>query len=99
MIVEHFLATVGPGRGDDFEVALREALTVIESAPQCEGAEVRRQIEDPSVFLVLITWGSVEDHMAFRASPLFEQWRALTHPFYEGQTFPSVTHFSDVLAR
>ena len=97
MIIEHAWLPVTPGREDDFASSIVAALPVIESAPGCHGAEVRRQIESPSTFLLLVRWTSVEAHMAFRASPLFDDWRSQTHPFYDSPA--TVTHFSEVLPR
>ena len=97
MIIEHAWLPVTPGREDEFASAIAAALPLIESAAGCHGAEVRRQIENPSTFLLVVRWTSVEDHMNFRASELFESWRRHTHPFYESPA--SVTHFSEVLAR
>lgn len=96
-MLEHALLVVRAGDEDDFESSMREALPLIESAPDCFGAEVRRQSENGSVYLLLVRWSSVETHMAFRATPLFDAWRELTHHFYE--TPPSVTHFFDPIER
>ena len=93
MIVEHALLSVTPGREAAFEASMATALPIIESAPGCHGAQVRRQHEDPSTYLLLVQWTSVEDHFAFRATPLFEQWRERTHPFYAAA--PTVTHFNE----
>ncbi|MDH2904035.1 MAG: antibiotic biosynthesis monooxygenase [Actinomycetota bacterium] len=97
MIIEHAWLPVTPGREEQFAASIAAALPIIESAPGCHGAEVRRQIENPSTFLLLVRWTSVEAHMDFRSSPSFEAWRAQTHPFYESPA--TVTHFSDVLPR
>ena len=97
MILEHAWLPVTPGREAQFEASTRLALPIIESAPDCLGAELRRQEENGSIYLLLVRWTSIEAHMAFRQSPLFEQWRSLTHPFYcEPAT---VTHFHDPLDR
>lgn len=97
MIVEHVMLTVTPGREEEYELAMVQALPVIESAPECHGAEVRRQVEDGSNYLLLIRWSSVEAHLAFRATPLFDEWRQLTHYFYSQP--PTVTHYREPLAR
>ena len=97
MIVEHVWILIIPGHQDAYESAVREALPFLESAPDCFGAELRRQIEDPNRYLLMIKWASVEAHMAFRASTLFEQWRALTLPHYAQPS--EATHFSEVLPR
>jgi heme-degrading monooxygenase HmoA len=95
MMLEHALLQVTPGREDEFEASMLTALPVITSAPNCFGAEVRRQHEDGSVYLLLVRWLSVEAHMEFRDSELFPQWQSLTHPFYS--TKPTVTHFHEPL--
>ena len=97
MMLEHALLTITPGRGAEFEASMIVALELIESAPSCHGAEVRRQSEDGSVFLLLVRWESIGAHMAFRETELFERWRSLTHPFYVSA--PSVTHFHEPLGR
>jgi len=95
--LEHALLQVTPGRETEFEASMREALPIIESAPGCHGAEVRRQSEDASVYLLLVNWSSIEAHMAFRETELFQRWRSLTHPFYVDP--PTVTHFHAPLDR
>ena len=97
MILEHALLPVTPGREAEFEASALRALPIIESAPDCFGAEVRRQEENGSLYLLLVRWASIEAHMAFRESPLFEPWRSLTHPFYSEPA--SVTHFHEPLGR
>ena len=97
MIIEHAWLPVTPGREEEFAASIAGALSIIEGAPGCHGAEVRRQIENSSTFLLLVRWTSVAAHMDFRASASFENWRSQTHPFYE---FPAtVTHFSEILER
>ena len=98
MIIEHAVLPVRPGMEAAFEAAMAKALRIIESAPGCHGAEVRRQIEDPSTYLLIVNWESVEDHMVgFRESAQFESWRKLTHPFYVER--PDVTHFATPITR
>ncbi len=97
MMLEHALLTITPGREGEFESSMKIALDVIEAAPGCHGAEVRRQAEDGSVFLLLVRWESIDAHMDFRETELFERWRSLTHPFYVSA--PSVTHFHEPLGR
>jgi heme-degrading monooxygenase HmoA len=97
MMLEHALLVIIPGREAEFESSVASALPIIESAPGCHGAEVRRQEEDASVYLLLVRWSSVEAHMTFRETAPFTQWRALTHPFYVNA--PVVTHFHDPVER
>lgn len=95
MVLEHALLRLTPGAETDFESSLADALAIIESAVGCFGAEVRRQIEDPTTYLLLVRWSSLEAHLAFRETELFTRWRALTAPHYV--QLPTVTHFSEPL--
>ena len=97
MINEHAVVRVDPDRAEAFEDAMRAAFAIIESAPGCHGAEIRRQHEDPSVYLLTVQWSNVAAHLDFRASVAFEQWRSATHPFYV--TPPEVTHFLEPINR
>jgi len=92
MIIEHAILPVIPGKEADFEASMLRAIPIMESHPKCHGVSVRRQLEDPSIYVLLVHWESYEAHMDdFRKSELFEQWRELTHPFYVEK--PTVTHF------
>lgn len=97
MILEHAVLHVRDGEGDAYERALVEALALIETAPHCYGAEVRRQIEDPNVFLLEVRWESVQAHLDFRATELFGAWRDLTHHFFD--VAPDVSHFGEPVER
>lgn len=97
MMLEHALLSIRPGEERAFEDSLREALPIIESAEGCFGAEVRRQAENDSIYLLLVRWSSIDAHLAFRTADLFTTWRSLTHPYY--RETPSVTHFHDPLTR
>ncbi len=97
MINEHAIIRIDPDTHEAYEAAVRRAFPIIESAPECHGAELRRQYEDPAVYLLTVRWTSVEAHLRFRATPLFEQWRAATHPFYASPA--EVTHFLEPIDR
>jgi len=99
MIMEHGLLPVIPGREEDFKASMKQALPIINVAPGCHGAEVRQGVENPSEFLLLVKWDSIDAHMAYRASDAFEQWRTLTHPFYTGKAGVDffITHFEEPL--
>ncbi|MCU1363722.1 MAG: antibiotic biosynthesis monooxygenase [Acidimicrobiaceae bacterium] len=96
-MLEHALLYVKNGEEDDFEASMRTALPIIESAPGCGGAEVRRQAENDSIYLLLVRWTSIDAHMTFRQTDLYASWRALTHPFYAQAI--NATHFHDPLER
>jgi heme-degrading monooxygenase HmoA len=86
----HFPIT--PGREDEFEQSLRKGREVVAASPGFVSMEYWRGIERPNVYLLHIVWDSVDAHMVgFRESPAFEQWKALTRPFFDGDA--SMEHF------
>ena len=93
MIVETATITVQPGREDEFLAALEQAKQVLAQAHGWRDIGVHRGIERPSVFLLAITWETLEDHtVGFRGSDLFVRWRELIGPHFDGT--PVVEHFA-----
>ena len=92
MILESAIMSVAPGREEEFLAALEQAKNVLAEAPGWQDIRVHRGIERPSTFLIGITWPTLEDHTeGFRGSALFDQWRALIGPHFDGP--PAVEHF------
>lgn len=95
MILEHALLPVVPGREADFEAALVEARPIISASPGFRRLAVSRCIEEPSTYLLLVEWETLEDHTeGFRESEAYQRWRGLLHHFYD--PMPSVTHFAAI---
>ena len=95
MILEHALLPVTPGREAEYEAAFAQAKALIKASPGCLGVQVSRCLEQPSQYLLLVQWETLEDHTeGFRGSPAFQQWRALLHHFYDPA--PVVEHFTEV---
>jgi heme-degrading monooxygenase HmoA len=93
MIVETATIAVQPGREDEFVRALEDAKLVLAQAHGWRGITVHRGIERPSVFLLAITWETLEDHTeGFRGGALFGQWRALIGPYFAEP--PEVEHWT-----
>lgn len=94
MILEAALLDVRPGEEAAFEAALRQARPLIAATPGFRSIAVRRGIETPNRYLLLVEWDRLEDHtIGFRQSPRYAEWRALLHRFYD--PFPRVEHFGE----
>jgi heme-degrading monooxygenase HmoA len=92
MILESALLDVKPGEEAAFEAAIKQARPLIAATPGFRAIAVRRCIETPNRYLLLVEWETLEDHtIGFRQSARYAQWRALLHRFYE--PFPRVEHF------
>lgn len=76
MICEIAQLEVAPADADAMAAALPLALAVARRDPGCRGAVGYQRHEDPTRFVVVIDWDSVEAHETFRASPGIEDYRS-----------------------
>ncbi len=96
MILEVAVLDVLPGHESEFQDAFADAERIIRSMKGYVNHELKRCIEKPSRFILLVNWQRLEDHTeGFRKSPQYEDWKALLHHFYD--PFPEVEHYRDVL--
>ena len=92
MILEVAILDIGKGTCDDFEAAFHEASPIISSIPGYISHALRRCLEKPNRYILLVNWQTVEAHtIGFRQSPEYQHWRALLHHFYD--PFPTVEHY------
>ena len=96
MILERAIFAIKPGTAGDFKAAFAKARPHIESAGGFSQLEMRQGIENPDSFLLLVWWGSVDDHMkGFRESEAFVEWRKHLGPFFAGP--PAMEHYEETL--
>lgn len=76
-VVEHVQIRVMPGTQGRFETAFRRGHAAVSAAPGYRWARLAQQVEEPTQYLLLIGWDTLEAHtVGFRSSELFVQWRA-----------------------
>jgi heme-degrading monooxygenase HmoA len=93
MILEVAVLDIRAGAAPAFEAAFAEAAPIIAAMPGYLGHELQRCLEQPSRYILLVRWRSLEDHtIGFRGSPEYRRWKALLHHFYD--PFPSVEHYA-----
>jgi len=94
MVLETAILNVRAGHEDDFEAAFGKALPLIEATTGFGGLELRRCVESPQRYLLLVQWSALEDHTeGFRGSERYGRWRELLHHFYD--PFPTVEHYGE----
>lgn len=97
MILEVAILDVIPGQESDFQRSFAKAQRIISAMPGYISHELKRCIEKPSRFILLVNWESLEDHtVGFRGSPQYQEWKALLHHYYD--PFPEVEHYADASA-
>jgi heme-degrading monooxygenase HmoA len=95
MVLEVAVLNLRAGGSGAFEAAFREAWPILAASPGYQRHELRRCLEAPDRYLLLVWWDSLESHtQGFRRSPGYERWRALLHHFYD--PFPTVEHYVTV---
>lgn len=95
MILEVAILDITPGREQEYEAAFTKASSIIASMPGYQSHDLKRCLEKPNRYLLLVQWETLEDHTeGFRQSEAYQAWKALLHPFYN--PFPVVEHYEDL---
>lgn len=93
------IATIGikPGNEERFEAAAAKAVEVFRASRGCDGMQVRRSVETPGRYLLLVQWRTLEDHLEhFRLDENgLAAWRKLVSSFYLGT--PTFEHSVSVV--
>jgi heme-degrading monooxygenase HmoA len=88
--------SIRQGEEDAFIRGVRAAVPVFQSATGFRSLTLRRCIERPSVFRLMIEWDRIEDHtIGFRQSDGFTRWRELVGAYFANT--PIVDHSHTVL--
>ena len=96
MILESAVLDVKPNLTHEFEAAFADAQSIIRAAKGYISHELRRCIEKPNRYLLLVQWQTLEDHTeGFRKSERYQEWRRLLHHFYD--PFPVVEHYESAI--
>ena len=93
MVLEVAILNVRAQQGAAFEAAFASAQAIIASMPGYTRHELRRCVETPDRYLLLVWWRDLESHtVGFRGSPQYQRWKELLHHFYA--PFPVVEHYT-----
>lgn len=92
MILETAIFTIHPGQAKQFQARFAQARKFIETSKGFHRLEMRRGIEEPNTFILVVWWETLEDHtVAFKQSQNFTDWRAAIGHFFARP--PVVRHF------
>ncbi len=93
MILEVAEIHILEGQNADFEAAVKKGITAfVQPTAGFIRYELRRSIEEPIRYLLLIQWETLESHTVnFRESENFTQWREVVGPYFTQP--PYVQHF------
>jgi quinol monooxygenase YgiN len=96
MITEIAQIEVKPGMDTEFEAGVKAAVPIFQRAKGCHGMELRRSIENPARYRLIITWETLENHTVdFRGSADFQEWRKLVGHCFAAP--PDVEHVRQIM--
>jgi heme-degrading monooxygenase HmoA len=94
MILETAVFSIRPEEAEAFLAAFAQGRRFIETSRGFRRLELRRGIEQPGTFILVVWWESLEDHtVAFKQSSNFDEWRAVVGHFFAAP--PVVHHYSE----
>ncbi|WP_420398768.1 antibiotic biosynthesis monooxygenase family protein [Flagellimonas sp.] len=93
MVLEVAILNIKNGLTSEFEASFKEASLIIETMKGYIHHELKKCIEKPDQYILLVKWETLEDHEeGFRKSKEYQNWKKLLHHFYE--PFPEVLHYN-----
>ncbi len=98
MILEVAILDIKQGEDRNFEIAFSQAQKIISNMEGYISHQLKKCIEKPNRYILLVNWQSVENHtIGFRESKQYQEWKSLLHHFYD--PFPEVEHYKDVVLK
>ncbi len=95
MILEVAILNIIPGKEDEFLKAFQTAKVIISKMKGYISDDLKRCMENPSQFILLVEWEKLTDHtIGFRQSVEYQEWKQLLHHFYN--PFPTVEHYETI---
>jgi heme-degrading monooxygenase HmoA len=84
-LIERSELTAKPGMEDDFQVALLErGVPLLRGVDGVVSVQFGKGVENPSKFMLLVGWESMDAHVAYGSTPEANELRALMGPFLVG---------------
>ena len=97
MIFEVAELQIDPGNAEAFEQAARGAVPLFRAAEGCTSFSLRRSIEHPGRYQLLVEWTSIAAHMeVFRNSEGYQAWRTLVGHFFTAP--PVMQHLEEAVS-
>ncbi len=96
MILEVATLNIKKGLSKQFEIDFCSAEKYISSIDGYISHTLKKCIETPDKYLLLVKWETIEDHTkGFRESEVYLKWKKLLHHYYE--PFPIVEHYETLI--
>jgi len=95
MILEVARLDIISGQERNFQADFSTAQSILAAMKGYIGHELQQCIENPSRYILMVRWETLEDHTkGFRHSPEYQEWKKLLHRYYD--PFPEVEHYQSI---
>ncbi len=85
MLVERAELLIKDGSEEGFAAAMAErGVPLLSGVAGASDVRLGRGVENPRKFMLLITWETMDAHIAFTKAPLFQTFRELLGPYTIG---------------
>ena len=85
MLLERAEMSIKKGLEGEFAAAMRErGIPLLAGVPGVKSVNLGRGIENPSKFMLLVEWDSMDAHAAFRSNPVYGPFRQILSPYSTG---------------
>jgi quinol monooxygenase YgiN len=95
--IERAELQVAEDKADEFEALLTKGADLVLGPGGARSLTISRGVERPHVFLLTVTWDSVDHHNAWRATPAYSEFVGLIQDHLTGPT--GMEHFTPVVQR
>jgi heme-degrading monooxygenase HmoA len=85
VLVEHSELTVKPGAEDEFHAVITgKGVPLLQSVDGVTSVQVGRGVENPSKFMLLVGWETMDAHTAYGGTPKSLELRGIMGPYLAG---------------
>jgi heme-degrading monooxygenase HmoA len=87
MLVERSELLIKAGVEDDFAAVMNDrGLPILKGVPGVVSVQMGRGVENPSKFILLVEWETMDAHTAFKSNPVYPEFGQLFGPYAQGGT-------------
>jgi heme-degrading monooxygenase HmoA len=94
MVYERAQLYITAGSEAAFEAAMSGSIELLRQAAGCQGAQLARGVEEPDTYLLLVEWGTVDEHVAFTKTDDYTRFGQALAPHFAKA--PELLHFAQV---
>ncbi|MCY7780145.1 antibiotic biosynthesis monooxygenase [Bacillus haynesii] len=95
MVVEHAMLIIKEGLVEEFIRTINEAIPILSSSEGYLYHRLLRNKENPTHFILVVHWNSLEDHIdKFIGSLKFKKWDTMLRCFFDSN--PKVLHYTEL---